>query len=218
RRDRDPGAPLARAGDADGARVRRGVHARRRPAALPRRRRPARQPRGGRGAPGPGHGHVVREPGARDRVRRPARRRARAEGLPGAVRDRQGDRPPEARDDGRRDRRAHRRAGQVPRVVGRGHLTETDISWCQTPFGGRDALVTDLSPEAIVRLDVSDPPAVVVLDQRRLPDEAVDLRCETVPELAAAIRTLAVRGAPAIGVAAAYGIALAALRGDDLAV
>ncbi|HZR95577.1 MAG TPA: S-methyl-5-thioribose-1-phosphate isomerase [Gaiellaceae bacterium] len=77
--------------------------------------------------------------------------------------------------------------------------------------------MTDLSPEAIVRLDVSDPPAVVVLDQRRLPDEAVDLRCETVPELAAAIRTLAVRGAPAIGVAAAYGIALAALRGDDLA-
>jgi methylthioribose-1-phosphate isomerase len=38
-----------------------------------------------------------------------------------------------------------------------------------------------------------------------------------VPELAEAIRTLAVRGAPAIGVAAAYGMALAALRGDDLA-
>jgi methylthioribose-1-phosphate isomerase len=38
-----------------------------------------------------------------------------------------------------------------------------------------------------------------------------------VPELADAIRTLAVRGAPAIGVAAAYGLALAALRGDDLA-
>ena len=37
------------------------------------------------------------------------------------------------------------------------------------------------------------------------------------PELAEAIRTLAVRGAPAIGVAAAYGMALAALRGDDLA-
>jgi methylthioribose-1-phosphate isomerase len=38
-----------------------------------------------------------------------------------------------------------------------------------------------------------------------------------VPELAEAIRSLAVRGAPAIGVAAAYGMALAALRGDDLA-
>jgi methylthioribose-1-phosphate isomerase len=76
--------------------------------------------------------------------------------------------------------------------------------------------VTDLSPEAIVRLEEGPPPRVVVLDQRRLPDERLDLVCETVDELAEAIRTLAVRGAPAIGVAAAYGIALAALRGDDL--
>jgi methylthioribose-1-phosphate isomerase len=57
---------------------------------------------------------------------------------------------------------------------------------------------------------------VVLLDQRRLPDAAVELECRTIPELADAIRTLAVRGAPAIGVAAAYGLALAALRGDDL--
>jgi methylthioribose-1-phosphate isomerase len=56
----------------------------------------------------------------------------------------------------------------------------------------------------------------VVLDQRRLPAEVVELECRTVPELADAIKTLAVRGAPAIGVAAAYGLALAALRGDDL--
>src|SRR5438045_6252167 len=56
-----------------------------------------------------------------------------------------------------------------------------------------------------------------MLDQRRLPDEEVELACATVPELADAIRTLAIRGAPAIGVAAAYGMALAALRGDDLA-
>jgi methylthioribose-1-phosphate isomerase len=59
-------------------------------------------------------------------------------------------------------------------------------------------------------------PRVVLLDQRRLPDEAVELECRTIPELAEAIRALAVRGAPAIGVAAAYGMALAALRGDDL--
>lgn len=62
-----------------------------------------------------------------------------------------------------------------------------------------------------------DGPRVVLLDQRRLPDEEVELRCATIPELAEAIRTLAVRGAPSIGVAAAYGMALAALRGDDLA-
>jgi methylthioribose-1-phosphate isomerase len=73
----------------------------------------------------------------------------------------------------------------------------------------------ELSPERIVRIDEAVP-AVVVLDQRRLPDEVVELACRTVPELAEAIRTLAVRGAPAIGGAAAYGMALAARRGDDL--
>ena len=55
-----------------------------------------------------------------------------------------------------------------------------------------------------------------MLDQRRLPDEEVELRCESAAEVADAIRTLAVRGAPAIGVAAAYGYALAAARGEDL--
>jgi len=57
---------------------------------------------------------------------------------------------------------------------------------------------------------------VVVLDQRRLPSEEVELVCCSATEVAAAIRTLAVRGAPAIGVAAAYGYALAAARGEDL--
>jgi methylthioribose-1-phosphate isomerase len=75
---------------------------------------------------------------------------------------------------------------------------------------------TDLAPQRIVRLEEGDPPRVVLLDQRRLPDAEVELECRTPTELAEAIRTLAVRGAPAIGVAAAYGLALAALRGDDL--
>ena len=77
--------------------------------------------------------------------------------------------------------------------------------------------MTNLDPERIVRLEEGPPPRVVLLDQRRLPDAVVELECATVPELVEAIRTLAVRGAPAIGVAAAYGLALAALRGDDLA-
>ncbi len=47
--------------------------------------------------------------------------------------------------------------------------------------------------------------AVRLIDQRRLPAELVHLDCRTVEELFEAIRTLAVRGAPAIGVAAAYG-------------
>jgi methylthioribose-1-phosphate isomerase len=71
----------------------------------------------------------------------------------------------------------------------------------------------ELGPEAIVRLEDH---CVVVLDQRRLPDEEVELECRTATEVAEAIRTLAVRGAPAIGIAAAYGYALAARHGEDL--
>ena len=71
----------------------------------------------------------------------------------------------------------------------------------------------DLDPERIVRLEDD---AVVLLDQRLLPDELSELRCRDAAELAEAIRTLAVRGAPAIGVAAAYGMALAAASGADL--
>jgi methylthioribose-1-phosphate isomerase len=72
-----------------------------------------------------------------------------------------------------------------------------------------------LDPTDIVRYE-EDGPKVVLLDQRRLPDEEVELECRTVAELVTAIRELAIRGAPAIGVAAAYGLALAAARGDDL--
>jgi methylthioribose-1-phosphate isomerase len=70
-----------------------------------------------------------------------------------------------------------------------------------------------LAPEQIVRLEEG---AVVLLDQRRLPSEVVEVRCETAASLADAIKTMVVRGAPAIGVAAAYGIALAAASGADL--
>lgn len=51
--------------------------------------------------------------------------------------------------------------------------------------------------------------ALVLLDQTRLPAETVELRCETVEQAVDAIRRLAVRGAPAIGVAAAYATLLA---------
>ncbi|GAA4257134.1 S-methyl-5-thioribose-1-phosphate isomerase [Dactylosporangium darangshiense] len=52
--------------------------------------------------------------------------------------------------------------------------------------------------------------AVVIVDQTRLPGETVYLRLESVDELVAAIQRLAVRGAPALGVAGALGVALAA--------
>src|ERR671920_585460 len=49
---------------------------------------------------------------------------------------------------------------------------------------------------------------IVMVDQRKLPAQEVYVRCRTAPEVAKAIRTMVIRGAPAIGVAAAYGIAL----------
>ena len=55
--------------------------------------------------------------------------------------------------------------------------------------------------------------AVVVLDQTRLPQAESYLRCERVEQVAEAIRALRVRGAPLIGIAAAYAMALAA-RGE----
>src|ERR1700674_1332047 len=50
--------------------------------------------------------------------------------------------------------------------------------------------------------------AVVMIDQRKLPAEEIYVRCKTAAEVARAIKTMVIRGAPAIGVAAAMGIAL----------
>ena len=55
-----------------------------------------------------------------------------------------------------------------------------------------------------------------LLDQRRLPEETIYVSCETAAQTAAAIRAMVVRGAPAIGCAAAFGIALDARRGANL--
>src|ERR1043165_5974595 len=49
---------------------------------------------------------------------------------------------------------------------------------------------------------------VVMIDQRKLPSQEVYVRCKSAPEVARAIKTMVIRGAPAIGVAAAMGIAL----------
>ena len=68
-----------------------------------------------------------------------------------------------------------------------------------------------LTPEAIVRLE---PDALVLLDQTRLPGELVERRYTNWQDVIEAIRGMVVRGAPAIGVTAAYAMALAAI-GDD---
>lgn len=53
-----------------------------------------------------------------------------------------------------------------------------------------------------------------ILDQTRIPAETVYVPCRDHREVAEAIRSMRVRGAPAIGAAAAYGVALAALRNE----
>ena len=55
-----------------------------------------------------------------------------------------------------------------------------------------------------------------LLDQRLLPREETWVECRDADAVATAIATMIVRGAPAIGVAAAFGMAMAAQRGDDL--
>ena len=53
---------------------------------------------------------------------------------------------------------------------------------------------------------------LVMVDQRKLPGQEIYVRCRTSQEVAKAIRTMVIRGAPAIGVAAAMGIALGMRR------
>ncbi len=64
----------------------------------------------------------------------------------------------------------------------------------------RPAVETISYAEGVVRL----------IDQTRLPETLVVQECRTAAEVAAAIRSLRIRGAPAIGVAAAYALALGA--------
>lgn len=58
---------------------------------------------------------------------------------------------------------------------------------------------------------------VRLVDQRKLPEELCVLEARTADEVCEAIRTLAVRGAPALGLAGAMGVALARRRGEDVA-
>ena len=62
------------------------------------------------------------------------------------------------------------------------------------------------------------PAGVVMIDQRRLPAEVVRHTYTDYQDVAAAIRDMVIRGAPAIGVAAAMGIALGVLRSKAASV
>ncbi|MGI9658465.1 MAG: S-methyl-5-thioribose-1-phosphate isomerase, partial [Gaiellaceae bacterium] len=74
-------------------------------------------------------------------------------------------------------------------------------------------MTRELRPSDVIRLE---PDSVRMLDQRKLPSEETELVCTSAAEVAEAIAKLAIRGAPAIGVAAVMGLALAAINGEDL--
>lgn len=78
-------------------------------------------------------------------------------------------------------------------------------------------MCADERPRALRWTEAPPGPAVLLLDQTRLPADEVLLPCPDVPTLVVAIQRLAVRGAPLLGIAGAYGVALAAARGDDVA-
>ncbi|MEU0675611.1 S-methyl-5-thioribose-1-phosphate isomerase [Streptomyces sp. NPDC006172] len=79
---------------------------------------------------------------------------------------------------------------------------------------GEDKRPTDMP--AIRWEEPPEGPVLVLLDQTRLPAEEVELVCTDASALVEAIRSLAVRGAPLLGIAGAYGVALAAIRGFDV--
>jgi methylthioribose-1-phosphate isomerase len=76
------------------------------------------------------------------------------------------------------------------------------------PISGASYSAAELMP---------DNDSVVMLDQRLLPSEVVYHQLRTDDELAISIKDMWVRGAPAIGIAAAYGMVLAARKADSLA-
>jgi methylthioribose-1-phosphate isomerase len=79
---------------------------------------------------------------------------------------------------------------------------------------GEDSRPTEIP--AIRWEEPPEGPVLVLLDQTRLPAEEIELVCTDAPALVEAIRSLAVRGAPLLGIAGAYGVALAAARGFDV--
>ena len=72
-----------------------------------------------------------------------------------------------------------------------------------------------LAEEALIPTVTLEEDAVVMIDQRLLPSTETYLRCRTAAEVASAIKDMVIRGAPAIGVAAAMGLALEVKRSSS---
>ncbi len=87
-----------------------------------------------------------------------------------------------------------------------------------SPVAHRAVVTHTLRVSVALRwLDPPAGPAIELLDQTRLPASEAIVTCADVPTLIDAISRLVVRGAPLLGIAGAFGVALAAARGEDVA-
>ena len=68
-----------------------------------------------------------------------------------------------------------------------------------------------MRPKELITVSWKDN-SVVMIDQTKLPNKLGFVRCTTYEQVADCIKSLVIRGAPAIGVAAAMGLALAAVK------
>ena len=73
---------------------------------------------------------------------------------------------------------------------------------------------SDLPPTIAITKDDRDLPVVTIIDQTLLPNETKLLHLTALGDLCEAIKSLRIRGAPAIGCAAAAGVAMAACRDE----
>ena len=177
------------------ARVRRRVHHGRRPADLPAGRGPARQPVGRRRPSGGRHGHELRQPGAGGRVHGGQARRAR-----------------EARSTRCRPTSTPRSPASSSRPWASPSTRSPTSRPSTWPPGTRVPELSTAGPQHKLRIETVEirPDAVVLIDQLALPHDERYVTCTTWREVAGRIRDMTVRGAPAIGVAAAGALALAA--------
>ncbi len=104
--------------------------------------------------------------------------------------------------------------------IGYSSGTARDARLRAFPAGSRAGAVSThtqrVSIPALRWVDPPEGPAIALLDQTRLPDAETVVTCRAVPALVDAVARLVVRGAPLLGIAGAFGVALAAHRDDDV--
>jgi methylthioribose-1-phosphate isomerase len=86
---------------------------------------------------------------------------------------------------------------------------------CSSSHSSRSAARFATDPDPMIETVQWIDDTVVLIDQTRLPLAEEYVTCRTYEEVAGAIRSMVVRGAPAIGVAAAMGVALGVLRAPE---